>query len=106
MFSPNNPTQTTSEVITDLTTGNDVHATVYNEYGQAKNPMWLCLDKKGNIIKRAGTPVLKSAFQAEQKSLWENVYNERGFLDKKVTKIYACKNCAATTGIRNCKFVW
>ena len=89
------------EIITDLTTGNDIHATDNDK----KNPMWLCLDKKGNIIRRSGKPVLVKPFDAQQKSEFKNVYHG-AFIDERITKIYPCDNCAGQTGEKNCKYVW
>ena len=105
-FSPYNPTIKYAEVITDLITGYQFQAVIYDDYGRPKNPMWLCLDKKGNIIRRSGKPVLVKQFDAQQKSEFEIVNNVRGFKDKKITKIYPCKNCAGQTGEKNCKYVW
>ena len=105
-FNPSNPTIKAGEVITDLQTGNEFHAEVYDVYGKPKNPMWLCLDKKGNIIRLSGEPVLVKPFDAQQKSKFEIVKNVRGFKDKKITKIYPCENCAENTDLEDCKYVW
>lgn len=58
------------------------------------------------LIRRSGKPVLVKPFDAQQKSEFEIVNNVRGFKDKKITKIYPCKNCAGQTGEKNCKYVW
>lgn len=105
MFNQYNPTQKTGETITDITTGSDIHVTVYNNYSNPTNQMWLCLDKMGNIIKRAGKPLLVKPFIAQQNSEFKNIYNG-AFIDKRITKIYQCQNCAGQTSIKNCRFVW
>ena len=102
---PYNPTLIDWVGIKDLVSGNDIHATLY-EFDRPKNQMFLCLDENGNIIRKSGEVILKPEFQALQKSSSIVIYNNSGFLDKKITKIYGCKNCVSITGLSNCRFVW
>ncbi|MFC2121731.1 HEAT repeat domain-containing protein, partial [Bacteroidota bacterium] len=105
-FNASNPTQKMGEAITDLVKGNIIHNEVYDAYGRSNNPMWLCLDIEGNIIRNSGKAVFVKTFGAVQKSKFEIEYNSRGFKDKKIIKIYPCKNCVEKTGMKNCKYVW
>ncbi len=71
----------------------------------SREKMWLCLDKRGNIIKKEGKPILLKPFQAKQKTTFKNSYSG-AFILKKVTKIYLCENCSSVSGIKNLRFVW
>jgi hypothetical protein len=97
-----NPTQITGELIRDVA-DKDIH---YSEIeGKAKNPMWLCLDKDGNILKKANKPVLVKPFQAIQKTEYK-IKHHGAYKDKKYTIFYPCSNCASKTGIKECVYVW
>lgn len=97
-----NPLQITGELIRDVA-DKDIHYT--ETEGTAKNPMWICLDKDGNIVKKAEKPVLVKSFQAIQKTKFKIKYNG-AFKDKKYTIFYPCSNCASKTGIKDCVYVW
>ena len=71
----------------------------------SRERMWLCLDKRGNIIKKDGKPILLKPFHAKQKTSFEISYNG-SFISKKVTKIYPCENCSSVSGIKYLRFVW
>ncbi|MBN1387706.1 MAG: HEAT repeat domain-containing protein [Bacteroidales bacterium] len=102
---PYNPSLIDWVGIKDLVSGNSIQTILY-EFGKPKNQKFLCLDENGNIIRKSGEVILKPEFQALQKSSSTVIYNSRGFLDKKITKIYGCKNCVSITGLSNCRFVW
>jgi len=104
MYNEYNGLQIDSEITFDLITGKIIHATEY-EFGKPKNPMWLCLDKKGNIIKKSGKPVLVKLFDAKQRYEHENVYNG-AFIRGGISNYFPCNNCAEKTGIKNCRYVW
>jgi len=81
--------------------------TDYNQYGQRETYMYLCFDRKGNIIKDGLEPVLVDLFQAEQKMKSEISY--KAFTKVKlfeIVKIYPCQNCAEKTNLENCIYVW
>lgn len=99
-----NGLQIDSEITFDIITGKIIHATEY-EFGKPKNPMWLCLDKKGNIIEKSGKPVLVKTFVAKQTYEHENEYHG-AFIRRGIRNYFPCKNCAEKTGIKNCRYVW
>lgn len=102
-FNIYNPTQINRENTTDIS--GEIIRKIDYENGKPKNPMWLCLDEKGNIIEKAGKPILVKPFDAKQRSESENVYHG-AFISEKITNYFPCKNCAEKTGIKNCKYVW
>jgi len=101
-FNQYNPMQITEEIT--FFAGKPIHTTNY-DLGKSKNSRWLCIDKDGNIIKKWRKPVLVNPFRVEQKSIYGNVYHG-AFMDRKVKKIYPCKNCSEETRIKKCKYVW
>lgn len=82
-----------------------IHTIDYDLSGRPTNVVWLCLDEKGNIIKKDGMPVLVKTFRAQQESRSENRYS-LGRVISRTTKIYPCKNCWEETGIADCRYVW
>ena len=66
---------------------------------------WLCLDKRGSVIRSQGKPVLVEPFTAEQRATSQLEY-DGAVLKTKFTTIYPCTNCAAETGVEACHFVW
>ena len=82
-----------------------IHVTEYDSYGKPKKPIWLCFDKNGNIIEKNGNPIFVNTFKAEQKSKIEDRRSLGRILSRSI-KIFPCKNCAESTQISNCKYVW
>jgi len=95
----------TGERIFDVVTNKTIHITKYDKYGKPLNPMFLCLDKKGNIIKKSGKPILIKSFYTLQQIKSKKEYSA-GVLIEEIRKIYPCENCAGQTGIKNCRYVW
>ncbi|NIM13315.1 MAG: hypothetical protein GTO45_14480 [Candidatus Aminicenantes bacterium] len=104
VFSKFNTKIITEERIFDVVTNKTIHITKY-EYGKPINPLFLCLDEKGNIIKKSGKPILIKSFYALQQIKSKKKYST-GFLIEEIRKIYPCENCAEQTGIKNCRYVW
>ena len=97
MRSPYNPTQITGVIIRDVTADKDIHFIEIE--GKAKNPMLICLDKDGNIVKKVGKTHLVKPFQAIQKTEFK-IKHHGAFKDKKYRIFYPCSNCASKTGIK------
>lgn len=95
-----------SEVIEDLTTGQEVHITKY-ESGEAINQRYLCLDKDGNILKKAGKVILLKILPAETviTSIY-TFYNSYGYKQRSTRSVFPCKNCSTLSYIKHCRYVW
>ncbi len=79
----------------------------YNDYGKPEKYKYLCLDKKGNIIKTNSKPVLTELFQFSQKESSKISYTDFGRVKLyKTIKIYPCQDCAKKTSVDNCIYVW
>jgi len=95
------------EVISDSKTSETLLIIDYNNYGKPINPMRLCLDIKGNIMKKNGKPIIVKPFEAQQESHSNISYRGLSQHISSVTiKIYRCKNCEEMTGIKGCLFIW
>ncbi|MCD4772561.1 MAG: HEAT repeat domain-containing protein [Bacteroidales bacterium] len=105
VYSQKNKSKITSEIIEDLITGKEIHVTKYNQTGQSINQMYLCLDNKGNIIKKAGKAVLTKTIIEENKSSIYTTYN-LGYKERSTRSIYPCKKCSSLSKIKNCKYIW
>ena len=79
----------------------------YDNYGRKLNPKFICLDRKGNIVRKDGRAVFVDYFQAQQKQDTRLGYKPftqiKSFSE---TKIYPCQNCSSVTGITECVYVW
>lgn len=80
-----------------------IHETVY-EVGKPVNNMFLCLDSKGNIIRKNGKPLLVKPFRAKQKCVFHHVYDGM-FRVQTIGKIYACENLPKDA-TKKCRYVW
>lgn len=82
-----------------------IHKTIY-AFGSPKNPMFLCFDKDGNIVKSfMGKPLLVGPFMAVQKETGKHEY-DGSFRTRTVTNYYPCKNCAEKTNNNKVTYVW
>ncbi len=66
---------------------------------------WLCLDQRGDVLKRDGQAVLVAPFSARQRSSFRRSY-DGAYIVSQTTTIYPCSNCADETGEAGCRFVW
>lgn len=96
--------QITEVLMTDPATGNELLKIDYEE-GKPKVSKWICINRKGNIIKRSGKVILVNTFRAQQESKYNISYNGN-VKAKMVTKIFICKNCIANTKLSDCLYVW
>jgi hypothetical protein len=71
--------------------------------GVSHTNMFLCLDKKGRIIRQNGIPKMVRSFNAMQRTSFRNEYNG-AFISKRTTQIYPCANCSAVGN--EIRFVW
>jgi tetratricopeptide (TPR) repeat protein len=104
VFSESNVNIISEERIVDGVTNETIHIIKY-EHGEPTNFVFLCLDKRGNLIRESGKPVLKELFHALQRTSFEKEY-DGPFLIREIRKIYPCEDCAGQTGIKNCRYVW
>jgi HEAT repeat protein len=79
----------------------------YDNYGRKLNPKFICLDRKGNIVRKGGQAVFVDYFKAQQKQ--DSKFSYKPFtriISFSETKIYPCQNCSSVTGIKECAYVW
>jgi hypothetical protein len=100
-------------VLIEAATGDLIHTTPLDENGDPENPMWLCLDATGTIIRQAGKPVLVEPFnekndffgRGEPKAQYDKkrYQGKSGILEQ---RIFQCINCSSETGVEDCYFIW
>ncbi len=98
-------------VFTDAASGDVIHRTDLDAKGRLKDPMMLCLDEGGNVLRKAGKPVLVKPFEVEvlrkRGSMMSFVdYDPYGRPAKRTDAVWPCVNCSAQTGIADCAYVW
>jgi len=81
-------------------------ATNHDPQGNPKVSRFLCLDANGDVIMDGRKPLLIRSFVGTQKSVRDEVYNERGFKARAYVKIFPCSDCAKQTGDSRVVYVW
>jgi hypothetical protein len=103
-----NPMLKTKVVTVDVVNNKIIFEDDCDPFGKKVNPKYLIFDAEGNLIRKAGKPILAKSFKDAE--LWteaETKYNG-SFIVGKILKVYTCINCNCVkqTGIKNCKFIW